>query len=111
MRFGGSAQATRTTLVRLSTPRHTVVQMSAGEVGRSAPGFDPAAALARLASGRRAERLVHVHEVPARPARTVEWPEWVSPPVYAAFSGAGIPALPVRNFPLGTTPALPSALL
>ena len=67
--------------------------MSADEVGRSAPGFDPAAALARLASGRRAERLVHVHEVPARPARTVEWPEWVSPPVYAAFSGAGIPAL------------------
>ena len=51
MRFGGSAQATRTTLVRPSTPRHTVVQMSADEVGRSAPGFDPAAALARLASG------------------------------------------------------------
>jgi len=69
------------------------MQMSAGEVGRSAPGFDPAAALARLASGRRAERLMHVHEVPARPARTVEWPEWVCPPVYAAFNGAGIPAL------------------
>ena len=30
--------------------------------------------------------------VPARPARTVEWPEWVSPPVYAAFSGAGVAA-------------------
>ena len=29
--------------------------------------------------GRRAERLVHVHEVPARPARTVDWPAWVDP--------------------------------
>jgi DEAD/DEAH box helicase domain-containing protein len=67
--------------------------MSASQPAGAATGFDPAAALARLAAGRRSERLVHVHEVPARPARTVEWPDWVNPQVYAALRGAGVATL------------------
>jgi DEAD/DEAH box helicase domain-containing protein len=55
--------------------------------------FDPAEALLRLSAGRRAERLVHVHQVPARLEQVVPWPEWVSPAVYSAFSGSGIAAL------------------
>lgn len=58
-----------------------------------APAFDPHATLARLAHGRRAERLVHVRTVPARPGRTVEWPAWVAPEVTAALHGEGITAL------------------
>ncbi|HEY5248932.1 MAG TPA: DEAD/DEAH box helicase [Dermatophilaceae bacterium] len=55
--------------------------------------FDPTEALARLASGRRAKRLVHVHEVAARPEHAVSWPEWVAPAVYSAFSSSGITTL------------------
>ena len=55
--------------------------------------FDPAATLSRLASGPRAERLLHVHEVPARQASRAEWPEWVHPAVYAAFASSGITSL------------------
>ena len=56
-------------------------------------GFDPHAALRALASGPRAGRLLHVHEVPARPAFPADWPPWVHPSVYAAFAGAGIGSL------------------
>ena len=52
--------------------------------------FDPGSVLAALAAGGRAERLLHVHEVPARTASTAAWPEWVDPAVYAAFAGSGI---------------------
>ena len=52
--------------------------------------FDPARALARLGRGARAEQLLHTRVVPRREARTVPWPEWVAPPVYAALAGAGI---------------------
>ena len=55
-------------------------------------GFDPGAALAVLAAGC-PERLRHVHEVPARPARTAPWPSWVAPSVYAACAGAGVTSL------------------
>lgn len=55
-------------------------------------GFDPGAALAALAAGC-PERLRHVHEVPARPARTAPWPSWVAPSVYAACAGAGVTSL------------------
>jgi len=57
------------------------------------PAFDPPAALARLSSGRRSQRLVHVHEVPARPEQVAGWPDWVAPTVYSAFSSSGITAL------------------
>ena len=57
------------------------------------PGFDPDAALARLAAGERASRLRHVHEVPARAAQLADWPEWVDPSVYAACAGAGVTSL------------------
>jgi len=57
------------------------------------PAFDPAAVLARLSRGARGERLVHVHEVPARHEVTAPWPDWVAPPVYAAFTTAGIEQL------------------
>ncbi|HEV7147357.1 MAG TPA: DEAD/DEAH box helicase, partial [Pedococcus sp.] len=56
-------------------------------------GFDPAATLARLAAGSRADRLRHVHEVPARPAALESWPAWVDPSVYAAVAGSGVTAL------------------
>ncbi|KQU65396.1 DEAD/DEAH box helicase [Phycicoccus sp. Root101] len=63
----------------------------------TAPGarlaFDPEATLAALASGPRADRLRHVHEVPARPASLAEWPQWVDPSVYAACAGAGVTSL------------------
>ncbi len=65
--------------------------------GRTAPrdraGFDPDATLASLASGREDERLVHVHEVPARTASLIDWPTWVDPSVYAAVAGAGVTSL------------------
>jgi DEAD/DEAH box helicase domain-containing protein len=57
------------------------------------PAFDPPEVLARLSSGRRTERLVHVHEVPARRQEVALWPHWVAPAVYSAFSTAGITAL------------------
>jgi DEAD/DEAH box helicase domain-containing protein len=46
--------------------------------------------LSRLAHGR-AERLVHVHDVPPREARIAEWPAWVADPVVQAYRDAGIP--------------------
>jgi DEAD/DEAH box helicase domain-containing protein len=55
--------------------------------------FDPAEALTRLSSGRRTERLVHVHEVPARREQVAPWPEWVAPEVHSAFSTSGITEL------------------
>jgi len=55
--------------------------------------FDPPATLARLSSGPRAERLVHVHQVPARSEQVAPWPEWVAPAVYSAFSTSGVTTL------------------
>ena len=55
--------------------------------------FDPAAALARLARGRRADRLRHVRELPARPAVTAPWPSWVVPPLASTLRDAGVDAL------------------
>jgi DEAD/DEAH box helicase domain-containing protein len=55
--------------------------------------FDPALALSRLSSGRRKERLVHVHEVPARHEQLAPWPDWVAPAVYSAFSMSGVTTL------------------
>ena len=55
--------------------------------------FDPAEVLSRLATGRRSERLVHVHEVPARPEQLAPWPQWVAPAVHSSFSMSGITTL------------------
>ncbi|MDO5740676.1 MAG: DEAD/DEAH box helicase [Ornithinimicrobium sp.] len=55
--------------------------------------FDPRAALAHLARGPHAERLVHVRTVPAREGRTVPWPVWVAPQLTAALHGEGINTL------------------
>ncbi|MEO8519126.1 MAG: DEAD/DEAH box helicase [Dermatophilaceae bacterium] len=52
--------------------------------------FDPPEVLSRLAAGRRRERLVHVHEVPARVEKVAPWPDWVAPALYSAFSTSGI---------------------
>lgn len=52
--------------------------------------FDPPEVLSRLSSGPRRERLVHVHEVPARQEQVAPWPDWVAPAVYSAFSTSGI---------------------
>jgi DEAD/DEAH box helicase domain-containing protein len=65
--------------------------------GRTAPprrgAFDPEAALAALAGGARAGRLLHVHQVPARLASPAEFPDWVHPSVYAACAGSGVTSL------------------
>ena len=55
--------------------------------------FDPAEVLSRLSSGSRKERLVHVHEVPARQEQVAPWPDWVAPALYSALSMSGITAL------------------
>lgn len=55
--------------------------------------FSPPEALSRLSGGRRAGRLVHVHEVPARLELTASWPEWVAPEVYSALAVSGITEL------------------
>jgi DEAD/DEAH box helicase domain-containing protein len=55
--------------------------------------FDPTEVLSRLSSGSRGERLVHVHEVPARHEQVAPWPDWVAPAVYSAFSTSGIAQL------------------
>ncbi len=56
-------------------------------VVRRAPG----ALLDRLtALPDRAERLTHRHEVPARPARTLPWPDWADPAVVTAYAERGV---------------------
>ncbi len=40
----------------------------------------------------RGERVTHVESMPARPGRSVPWPEWVAEPLVAALTAAGIPA-------------------
>ncbi|MGN6634097.1 MAG: DEAD/DEAH box helicase, partial [Oryzihumus sp.] len=55
--------------------------------------FDPVATLEQLAGGRRRERLVHVHTVPARREQLAPWPVWVAPPVWSAFASSGITSL------------------
>ncbi len=55
--------------------------------------FDPPEVLSRLSRGPRRERLVHVHEVPARQEQLAPWPGWVAPAVYSAFSTSGIEQL------------------
>jgi len=49
--------------------------------------------LSRLAGGRRRERLLHVHEVPARDEQLMPWPDWVAPALYSAFSMSGVTQL------------------
>jgi len=49
--------------------------------------------LSRLAGGRRKERLLHVHEVPARGEQLMPWPDWVAPALYSAFSTSGVTQL------------------
>jgi DEAD/DEAH box helicase domain-containing protein len=46
-----------------------------------------------MSSGRRRQRLVHVHEVAARREQAAPWPDWVTPAVYLAFSTSGITSL------------------
>ncbi|WP_461024568.1 DEAD/DEAH box helicase, partial [Thalassiella azotivora] len=38
----------------------------------------------------RTERVLHVHEVPARPGRTTDWPGWADPTVVAALEASGV---------------------
>lgn len=50
----------------------------------------PAQHLAHIARGQRAERLLHVERLPARPARLAHWPQEVSPAVLSALLAAGV---------------------
>ncbi|MBB2893033.1 DEAD/DEAH box helicase [Flexivirga oryzae] len=54
--------------------------------------FDARAALAAL-DGVGTGQLLHVHEIPARPAQEAGWPGWVNPQVAAAVNGTGIDRL------------------
>lgn len=59
------------------------------------PTHDPVRAstlLGGLVDGSRG-RLRHVEELPERPARVAEWPDWVDPIVANAFRGAGVDRL------------------
>ncbi|CEA09077.1 ATP-dependent RNA helicase SrmB [Arthrobacter saudimassiliensis] len=49
-----------------------------------------------LGGGADPEQLVHVHEIPAREARTVPWPQWVHPDVVAGYQRLGV-QLPWRH--------------
>ena len=73
--------------------RHTVWAMSSDPPPATRGDFDPTEVLARLSSGTRTERLVHVHEVPARQQQVAPWPGWVAPAVFSAFSRSGITQL------------------
>lgn len=50
----------------------------------------PAQHLHRVAAGQRAERLLHVERIPARPARVAEWPTSVAPAVLSALLASGV---------------------
>ena len=52
---------------------------------------DPRELLRRLA-GDDPQRLLHVHEVPERRARTAEWPDWIAPVLHGALVGSGVVA-------------------
>ena len=43
-----------------------------------------------LGGGAEPEQLVHVHEIPARTAVTVPWPDWVHPDVVNAYANLGV---------------------
>ena len=52
---------------------------------------DPVEVLTRLAARTdRAGRLVHVEQLPDRPARHVDWPAWVHPDLVAALMASGV---------------------
>ena len=64
-----------------------------GPVGRLEPRParpTPDALLAGLSRGDRGKRLTHVHRVPPRDAEPADWPEWVTPSLYAALTQAGL---------------------
>ena len=67
--------------------------MSSDPVPAAPRAFDPLEALSHLSSGRRRERLVHVHEVPRRREQVAPWPDWVAPAVRSAFGTSGITGL------------------
>lgn len=48
--------------------------------------------LDRLTSGRRQSPVTHVESLPARPGRTVSWPEWVPDLLVDRLALAGVPA-------------------
>ncbi len=50
----------------------------------------PAQHLARIARAGRAERLLHVEEVPARSAHLAQWPDDLAPAVLSALLGEGV---------------------
>jgi DEAD/DEAH box helicase domain-containing protein len=73
------------------SPISTAPAAAGRRARRDAPPPEPEELLARLV-GQQPERLVHVHEVPARVARTAEWPAWTDPTLLGALTGAGLVA-------------------
>jgi DEAD/DEAH box helicase domain-containing protein len=67
--------------------------MSSDSAPAAPRAFSPRETLSRLSSGRRGERLIHVHQEPARRELVAPWPGWVVPEVHLAFSTSGITAL------------------
>ncbi|HEU4999824.1 MAG TPA: DEAD/DEAH box helicase [Lapillicoccus sp.] len=66
---------------------------SAAGTPRGAGRLSPEALLGSLARDDRRDRLTHVHRVAAREASAAPWPSWVSPPLYAALTQAGLSSL------------------
>ncbi|MEJ5889953.1 DEAD/DEAH box helicase [Pseudokineococcus marinus] len=74
----------------LPAPRAALVAPSPDVLpGAGGPG---ARALAALLAGGRDERVLHVHERPARPGRPAPWPAWADPEVVAALGRRGVRA-------------------
>jgi DEAD/DEAH box helicase domain-containing protein len=67
--------------------------MSSDPAPATSRAFDPREALSHLSSGRDGERLVHIHDTPARREHVAPWPDWVAPAVRSAFGTSGITAL------------------
>ncbi len=73
--------------------RTTVANVSRSATHLGGASIDPGSMLELLVAHGRASRLQHVERIPAREARPAPWPDWVAPPVRAAFLGLGIDAL------------------
>ena len=68
-------------------PRSAAAGPKAGGPAR----LDGLTVLSRLAAtGRRAERIVHVESIPGRPGRTAPWPDWVPREVVRRLRARGI---------------------
>jgi DEAD/DEAH box helicase domain-containing protein len=60
--------------------------------GPTGDGVLPGPVARLVAAPGRADRLLHVHSLPARRAGTAAWPSWADPELVAAYGRAGVPS-------------------